>query len=85
MGDPNIFTEVRPTLRLMLQEFRRLPLTSSFDSDINDFLFEEAPLIPLPQTGRPIVQTQQTGPINELTPTEEALLSPEEKVIARRN
>jgi hypothetical protein len=85
LGDPNIFTEVRPTLRLMLQEFRRLPLTSSFDSDINDFLFEEAPLIPLPQTGRPIVQTQQTGPINELTPTEEALLSPEEKVIARRN
>ena len=85
LGDPNIFTEVRPTLRLMLQEFRRLPLTSSFDSDINDFLFEEAPLIPLPQTGQPIVQTQQTGPINELTPTEEALLSPEEKVIARRN
>ena len=85
LGDPNIFTEVRPTLRLMLQEFRRLPLTSSFDSDINDFLFEEAPLIPLPTTPQPVVQTQQTGAINELTPTEEALLSPEEKVIARRN
>jgi hypothetical protein len=85
LGDPNVFTEVRPTLRLMLQEFRRLPLTSSFDSNINDFLFEEAPLIPLPQTGQPIVQAQQTGAINELTPTEEALLSPEEKVIARRN
>ena len=28
LGDPNIFTEVRPTLRLMLQEFKRLPLTS---------------------------------------------------------
>ncbi len=25
LGDPNVFTEVRPTLRLMLQEFRRLP------------------------------------------------------------
>jgi hypothetical protein len=85
LGDPNIFTEVRPTLRLMLQEFRRLPLTSSFDSDINDFLFEEEPLIPLPITPQPVVQTQKTGPINELTPTEEALLSPEEKVIARRN
>jgi len=85
LGDPNIFTEVRPTLRLMLQEFKRLPLTSSFDSNINDFLFEETPLIPLPQTGQPIVQAQQTGAINELTPTEEALLSPEEKVIARRN
>ena len=85
LGDPNVFTEVRPTLRLMLQEFRRLPLTSSFDSDINDFLFEEAPLIPLPQTGQPIVQAQQTGAINELTPTQEALLSPEEKVIAKRN
>ena len=42
LGDPNVFTEVRPTLRLMLQEFRRLPLTSVFDSDVNDFLFEES-------------------------------------------
>jgi len=89
LGDPNIFTEVRPTLRLMLQEFRRLPLTSVFDSDVNDFLFEEEPLIPLPQTGQPIVNTQtsaqQTGQTNELTATELALLSPSEQIIRLRD
>ena len=88
LGDPNIFTEVRPTLRLMLQEFRRLPLTSSFDSDVNDFLFEETPLIPLPQTGQPIVNTQanlqQVDPTTNLTRTQKALLSPEEQIIASR-
>jgi len=88
LGDPNIFTEVRPTLRLMLQEFRRLPLTSAFDSDINDFLFEEAPLIPLPQTGQPIVNTQanvqQVDTNTNLTPIQQALLSPEEQIIASR-
>ena len=80
-----MFTEVAPTLRSMRSLFRTLPLDGPFDLDLNDFLFEEAPLIPLPQTGQPIVQAQQTGAINELTPTQEALLSPEEKVIARRN
>ena len=72
----------------MLQEFKRLPLTSSFDSDVNDFLFEEAPLIPLPQTGEPIVNTQaniqQVDPTTNLTSTETALLSPEEQVIRQR-
>jgi len=73
----------------MLQEFRRLPLTSVFDSDVNDFLFEEEPLIPLPQTGQPIVNTQtsaqQTGQTNELTATELALLSPSEQIIRLRD
>jgi len=89
LGDPNVFTEVRPTLRLMLQEFRRLPLTSVFDSDVNDFLFESEPLIPLPSTPQPIINTQanaqQTGQTNELTATELALLSPSEQIIRLRN
>ena len=88
LGDPNIFTEVRPTLRLMLQEFRRLPLTSVFDSDVNDFLFEEALLPPLPSTPQPVVNTQTTAqqidPNTNLTRTQQALLSPEEQVIASR-
>jgi len=86
--DPNIFTEVRPTLRLMLQQFRRLPLTSSFDSDVNDFLFESEPLIPLPTTPQPVVNTQinaqQIDPNTNLTRTQQALLSPTEQVIASR-
>jgi hypothetical protein len=88
LGDPNIFTEVRPTLRLMLQEFKRLPLTSVFDSDVNDFLFEESFLPPLPTTPQPVVNTQanvqQINPTTNLTRTQQALLSPEEQVIASR-
>ena len=88
LGDPNVFTEVRPTLRLMLQEFKRLPLTSVFDSDVNDFLFEESFLPPLPTTPQPIVNTQanmqQINPTTNLTRTEQALLSPEEQVIRER-
>jgi len=88
LGDPNVFTEVRPTLRLMLQEFRRLPLTGAFDSDVNDFLFESISTPPLPQTGQPIVNTQanlqQRDPITNLTRTQKALLSPEEQVIASK-
>ncbi len=88
LGDPNVFTEVRPTLRLMLQEFRRLPLTSVFDSDVNDFLFEESLLPPLPTTPQPVVNTQanmqQINQTTNLTPTQQALLSPEEQVIASR-
>jgi hypothetical protein len=88
LGDPNVFTEVRPTLRLMLQEFKRLPLTSVFDSDVNDFLFEESFLPPLPTTPQPVVNTQanmqQINPTTNLTRTEQALLSPEEQVIRER-
>ncbi len=88
LGDPNIFLEVRPTLRLMFKEFKRLPLTGSFESDINDFLFESISTPPLPQTGQPIVNTQanlqQRDPITNLTRTQKALLSPEEQVIASK-
>jgi hypothetical protein len=88
LGDPNIFLEVRPTLRLMFKEFKRLPLTGSFESDINDFLFESISTPPLPQTGQPMVNTQanlqQRNPITNLTRTQQALLSPEEQVIASR-
>jgi len=88
LGDPNIFLEVRPTLRLMFKEFKRLPLTGSFESDINDFLFESISTPPLPQTGQPVVNTQanlqQRDPITNLTRTQQALLSPEEQVIASR-
>jgi hypothetical protein len=91
LGDPNIFREVRPTLRLMFKEFGRLPLTSSFESDINDFLFESLSTPPLPASvtsARPIVNTQvnlqQRDPITNLTRNQQALLSPEEQIIASR-
>ena len=68
--------------------FRTLPLDGPFDLDLNDFLFEEAPLIPLPSTPQPVVGTQanvqQINPTTNLTRTEQALLSPEEQVIRER-
>ena len=88
LGEPNMFRETAPTLRAMRSLFGELPLDGSFDIEIDDFLFEEAPLIPLPSTPQPIVgaqvQAPETGQTKELTRTEQALLSPEEQVIASR-
>jgi hypothetical protein len=92
LGDPNVFLEVRPTLKLMEREFRSLPLTGAFDSDINDFLEEDSILPELPTNvtaAQPVVagqvNTAQTGQTNELTPTEQALLSPSEQIIRLRD
>jgi len=91
IGDPNVFLEVRPTLRLMFREFGILPLTGAFDSELNDFLFEEISPSPLPQQPMPspaVVQTAMApapGITNQgLTPIENALLSEEEKQIRLR-
>ncbi len=68
--------------------FRQLPLDGAFDVELDDFLFEEAPLIPLPTTPQPVVNTQtsaqQINPTTTLTRTEQALLSPDEQVIRER-
>ena len=86
LGEPNVYLEVAPTLRAMRSLFRELPLDGSFDVDIDDFLFEMPSTPLLPQSGQPIVtsQTQQRDPRTNLTRTEQALLSPEEQVIASR-
>ena len=88
LGDPNIFLEVAPTLRTMRSLFRTLPLDDRFDIDLDDFLFEEAPLIPLPNLPQPTVNTQaNVQPVDQntnLTTTEQALLSPSEQIIRQR-
>ncbi len=86
LGEPNVYLEVAPTLRAMRSLFRELPLDGSFDVDIDDFLFEMPSTPLLPQSGQPIVtnQTQQRDPNTNLTRTQQALLSPEEQVIASR-
>ena len=88
LGDPNIFREVVPTLRLMSGEFRSLPLDSNFDVELNDYLFEDIATPTLPSTPQPTVNTQanvqNVNPTTNLTSTETALLSPEEQVIRQR-
>ena len=68
--------------------FRDLPLDGAFDVDINDFLFEDINTPLLPQTGQPMINNQanlqQRDPNTNLTRTQQALLSPEEQVIASR-
>lgn len=88
LGDPNIFREVVPTLRLMSGEFRSLPLDGAFDVELNDYLFEDIATPPLPNLPQPTVNTQanvqNVDPTTNLTSTETALLSPEEQVIRQR-
>jgi len=92
LGDPNIYTEVAPTLRAMRSLFKTLPLDSNFDIELDDYLFEEAPLINLPNLPQPTVnpqpnisnQAQTVDQNTNLTSTEQALLSPEEQIIRQR-
>jgi len=88
LGTANAFSAVRPTLRAMRAQMKFLSLDDIFDIDLNDFSLGNIQTPPLPNTPQPVVGAQvvrpQTGQTNELTPTEEALLSPEEKVIAGR-
>jgi len=88
LGDPNVYLEVAPALRAMKSYFKTLPLDGAFDVELDDFLFEEAPLIPLPSLPQPTVNTQpniQTVDQNtNLTRNEQALLSPSEQIIRER-
>jgi len=88
LGDPNVYLEVAPILRSMRSMFRELPLDSSFDIELDDFLFEEAPLMPLPSLPQPTVNTQpnvqSVDQNTNLTRNEQALLSPTEQEIRQR-
>ena len=98
LGDIDVFKEVKPTLREMNRDLKSLDLGETFDLDLTDYL-EEGPGIaeslglgnigqtPLPN--QQIIQTSQVqapGNITSqgLTPTELALLSPEEQQIRLR-
>ena len=98
LGDIDVFKEVKPTLREMNRELKSLDLGETFDLNLTDYL-EEGPGIAeslgLGNIGQPpmpnqqILQTSQVqapGNITSqgLTPTELALLSPEEQQIRLR-
>jgi len=87
LGDPNVFLQVAPTLRLMNNEFRRLPLFSNFDTQLSEYLFDEIQTPQLESTPQPVINqqtTQQIDPNTNLTSTEQALLSPDEQIIKQR-
>jgi len=85
---PNVFFEAEPTLRAMEAVMNTLTLFDNFDLKLKDFLPDEDPQgqSALPPTPMPNIQptAQQINPTTNLTRTEQALLSPEEQVIASR-
>ena len=88
----NPFEEAKDVLQELFQEFKEMSLIEQFDIDLNNYLLNPEPLTraPLPPTPdvnpemiQPAVQQAsltQTG----LTPSEQALLSPEEQAIRLR-
>jgi hypothetical protein len=99
LGDIDVFKEIKPTLREMNRDLKSLDLGETFDLDLTDYL-EEGPGIAeslgLGNIGQPPMPNQQilqTSQIQApgsnvtsqgLTPTELALLSPEEQQIRLR-
>jgi len=91
----NPFEEVRDIINEIRQDLRYLDLTDEFDIEIEDYLinqsdpFAQSALPPTPMPSAQVVQTAAMpapGVMNQgLTPTENALLSEEEKQITLRN
>jgi hypothetical protein len=91
----NPFEEVKDVINEIKQDLRYLDLTDEFDIEIEDYLinqsdpFAQSALPPTPMPSANVVQTaavQAPGVMNQgLTPTENALLSEEEKQITLRN
>jgi len=98
LGDLDMFQEVAPVLREMENDFREIELEGIFDLNLDDYLEDTASIAeslgignigqtPMPNQG--VIQTSQLqGSGNTtsegLTPTELALLSPEEQQIRLR-
>ena len=94
-GTPNPFLQAKGILNGMKGAFKGLSLYRDFPLTLEDFMppsntyddQSNLPTAPLPNTPMPIKMaqnTQGTNPVTNLTQTEEALLSPTEKVIAGR-
>jgi hypothetical protein len=82
--------EAIPALVDLRNQMAQLDLDDEFGVDVSDYIVEEQEIItpPLPPQPQPIIQkpqmTQQINPQTNLTRTQEALLSPMEKVIASK-
>jgi len=93
LGAENPFLAVKDILRAIYSQFREMDLRDEFNIDVSEYVGEEEGLSeiqtpPLGPTPMPVVQntqlTQLKNPTTNLTRTEEALLSPSEKIIAGR-
>ena len=98
LGDADMFKMVAPLLRNMYRAMRTQSLSDFFDLNLPDFLLEDVVTPPLPQAVTSAMPNQQTitqGQAMEgaqanllqsgLTPTEEAYLTNEEKLMRRKH
>jgi len=92
-GVPNVFLQAEPTLQVLQDIIRSIPLRGEWDLNLQDFLPDTEPggqsaLPPTPMPAQEVIQTaavQAPGTMNQgLTMTENALLSEEEKQIRLR-
>jgi len=91
IGQENPFPDAQPILNELRQEFLNLDLFGGFDVDLNSYFGDEVqaqPLPPTPEVNPQVVSTPMPAPgtvaQSGLTPTEQALLSPEEQQIRLR-
>jgi hypothetical protein len=93
LGEENPFLAVKDILRAIYNQFREMDLRDEFDIDVSEYVSEDEGLAniqtpPLGKTPMPVVNNRQLlqkkDPITNLTRTEQALLSPSEKIIAGR-
>ena len=87
-GVSNVYNQAESTLGQMEDQMYRLNLYQDWNIDLDNFLPDtdpqgESALPPTPMPNARLL-SQQNNPINNLTRTESALLSPDEKEIARR-
>jgi hypothetical protein len=91
IGEPNPMKGALGIIRSMSRKLNRLRLDGEFDLNLDDYLPDEdllgqAPLPQTPSVNPALVQTNQLASVSQtgLTPTEQALLSPEEQAIRLR-
>ena len=91
IGEPNPMKGALGIIRSMSRRLNRLRLDGEFNLNLDDYLPDtdllgQAPLPPTPPVNPAVVQTNQQASVSQtgLTPTEQALLSPEEQAIRLR-
>ena len=88
LGTFDVYKLVLPTIKAMKKEMQFLSLDDTFDIDLNDYLLPDTgigaptlPNTPQPEAVGTVKRATDVNPNTLLTSTEEAVLSPDEKII----
>jgi hypothetical protein len=91
IGEPNPMKAALGSIRAMSRKLNRLRLDGEFDLNLDDYLpdtemLDQSAMLQTPPVNPGVIQTNQQAAVTQtgLTPTEQALLSPEEQAIRLR-